>query len=753
MLRENSTYEYPSFSGGLPSQTCTTACIGCMILHGDRERCYGAVALLWPGSDWIGQTHEKRHLKRAGEEGIALRARTNKMNERVAMELSEFTNLCDKILEENLLDNEKSIEQVYEDIKEICRDNVHQIRQEAFFIRKQLIIRNYCYGLKTTPYLQFLTVIIDSPRNNKITLNRQVIQQSEWKKILEIIYSVKNTSHYFDSNNNTLNSCKQEIKLGFSIKRLHDLNINIIFKDDNVYFSENSFNIIDNLLESHCKNIGGENILNFLFEKIRTNYDNKFSRFHVYREVTNGLAIVPQAVPWGYCIALGVKYLDYKGSITKENEFNNLLEILRDIIAVFEIQPESIWENIYVSSDKMIDFLQECVVYDNLISFFQINKNYCKQIINSLSARAMADNHKSFNVSMKNIIKVSYAIIDLSNNLIPTKVILKDIVNKCKLSKIQTLSVLEKILSPKNKKQNIKFHFPPSSEDIGHTSYPILRQGEFYILLPKSITSIAVLNSVLNQLSKPNGHFDNSMDSKLGRELEFFLRAEFSKRNIINHTGNFYFENKKIYGESDILIETNDIIFLFEIKKKSLTKKAMSGRDYSLLNDLSDSLLHSQDQAFKIEYLLKLTGEITLHDLDAGIKKTIFLSGRRIEKVSVSLHDFGSLQDHTTLETILKLSISSQVHSSDLEIDKRLKNWRDYTKDINNYLLLLKDTEIDRQRLFSNSSFMSVPQILTLLEYCNCEEDFASEYKKPRSISFSTRDFYKELSFRKTMSI
>ncbi len=65
------------------------ACIGCMILHAGRCRFYPLPPQYWRGLRPLMQVHEKRHRKRAGEAGVALRA--GGFNDLLAVRLASKT--------------------------------------------------------------------------------------------------------------------------------------------------------------------------------------------------------------------------------------------------------------------------------------------------------------------------------------------------------------------------------------------------------------------------------------------------------------------------------------------------------------------------------------------------------------------------------------------------------------------------------------------------------------------------------------
>ncbi len=95
--------------------------------------------------------------------------------------------------------------------------------------------------------------------------------------------------------------------------------------------------------------------------------------------------------------------------------------------------------------------------------------------------------------------------------------------------------------------------------------------------------------------------------------------------------GDIQSDNRELLGECDALIDTPKGIFIFEVKKKWLTRKAMAGRGADLLVDLAQSLMKAHEQAYRTETHLVKHGEITLKDKQ-GQKSLWLLMGEKSRK-------------------------------------------------------------------------------------------------------------------------
>lgn len=71
--------------------------------------------------------------------------------------------------------------------------------------------------------------------------------------------------------------------------------------------------------------------------------------------------------------------------------------------------------------------------------------------------------------------------------------------------------------------------------------------------------------------------------------------------------------------------------------------------------------------------------------------------------------------------------------------NKRLEDWRETVAVLRGYVI-----EEQPDRPFSNSIFLSVPQILTLLERVEDADEFFNEVTRGRSVVYGLQDFYSE---------
>ncbi|HGG8853376.1 hypothetical protein [Enterobacter roggenkampii] len=667
------------------------------------------------------------------------------------MNVDQFRVLCDSVIEIDapINDNQKD---AYDLIKDICKGHSEYISKKSRSLLKLFIFESVFYERELFPYMSILKIIFDASRIDDKKENHQDVSEAIineiWRQIVEIAYNTReSSSHYQD--NSLPGVYSKEFDFSLSCKKLAARGIKFTFLDDDILIDKGSYHIVLEEIDRYIKAIGGINILGLSFQSLAKNYVSFQERFQIFRKTTQGLNQPSPDIPWGYIIALGTKNHSVNGSLNRAStyrEFLSFVDYLTDIVCTFEIQPYIMWEDVYVDNLKAVEFLQRNILFDNLISFFQLKSSYAIDLINNISSYWKQDFLSSYKHKLDDIIKIGLSIIELSNPQTISFLSKSSISKRSGLQLKAAENIINDIFTISS---NIDLGFPPASEAIDHVLTPLIPHKGSYLTLPKGITSLSVLNCVLNQISKPDGIFNNPKDSSIGNFLEKFVWGKLNAHGIKCYRGDFLSKDKKIKGDCDILIKADDCIYLFEIKKKALTRKAMSGTDIQIIKDLADSLMRSQSQCAKIEYVFLSDKELTL--TDDNIETTISYNNERIFKVSLSLHDFGALQDTTILASILRFSMQITFNSSDERVSDMLSNWANYVSIFTDYTLKSRELQPVKDDFFRDNIFMSIPQLLTILDDCHDENQFSDICKRRQHMSYSTRCFYKEYSEHKKL--
>jgi hypothetical protein len=659
------------------------------------------------------------------------------------MTLEDFIHFCDTAPSADSDSAARSADRDYAKAYQLIRNKLKGDAVPLFrkfnLLQKQLAIWSIKNKTNHSQYLRILNCLSESVRGYTPE-NEDTSEEPSWSEAITLAVQYRNVFHWFD-HEAPASFNDQILEFALAYTSLEKYGVQFTEKNHELFISEESYELINTKIHEHCKLIGGKNLLKTLFNYLSPEYKSGPGRFVGLRNIYVNQQATKAEVPYGYLLAIGARHVGDKGNKEHNDHFLSLLMLCRDLTTIFEIQIYSQWETLYLPPHKFVRFLQESVWYDNLISFSQIKSQYAKLLLIRLSRSFIENNLTSNELKLRDIHRVANSLIGLAKDKVASSANIRTIAKHSKTPEYLAERIMKEFLSFQPGEVNTTLQFPPVSDDIDYYFKPAIATNGEYYLYPKSICSLGALNSVLNVISAPNKQRSQQNDILLGYEVEDFLREEFLKKQITISFGAKKDKNGNDVFECDLIVETNKTLFIFEIKKKGLTRKAMSGDEVSLLSDLADSLMFSHKQAMNIEYQLKNNTSIELTHKDK--KSTVKLGDRKIKRISVSLNDFGALQDKITLQRILLHATDTTLIHPEDKIDKDLKKWREHTSEIRR-LAEINGEYDGNGHPFHDSFFMSIPQIMTILSHSKNGDEFESDMLFLNSMTMGTRSFYRE---------
>lgn len=660
------------------------------------------------------------------------------------MDCMNFVALCDnhyKNYEIAAHRTPNGYEKVYEKARLQISDS-DELFPALNHLKQKIIILHHHKKLDYTKYTPVLDSIRDAARQ-QLPTGSTAPNDTNWDELIRIIIEDRKELHCFETQASRLQESKHHT-FAHSYLRLENLGIEFIESNHSFYISEKSHKFINAEIMRMCCDYGGEELLSALADSLGRTYNATTGRFMEYRHVSMGTTEVHAAIPFGYLLAIASKYAGTHGS-KNPLILDRLLLFITDIIVIYEIQPYSQYEAIYLRDDMLIEFIRINILYDNFVGVTQTKASYASSLIRFFLSKFSDVRYQSFGVPVKDVARVALALISKADTRRFTTASIKELASKTKMPKFKVMAAMDKLLSKTAGSVNSDLQFPPSSLHIDHHFKPAIKMGKTYKVFPRSIASLGCVNTVCAAISIPDGKWKNSVDSELGYAIEDYLRTAFLEKGIQVAHGDRFGGGADL--EVDLLCETEDEIYIFEMKKKGLTRQAQAGNESVILADLADSVLASHSQAMRIETELKNNGY--LHLTNKNREQTIYLKGRKIYRISVSHPDFGALQDKIILEKLLTIAVQYNFSHPDQTEDKKLKKWRDYSAKIKE--LAVANGEFDANRKpFYNSLFMSIPQIIMILEKSMDAKDFFKYIKSFIGITTGSRDTYSEFVNRLT---
>ena len=210
----------------------------------------------------------------------------------------------------------------------------------------------------------------------------------------------------------------------------------------------------------------------------------------------------------------------------------------------------------------------------------------------------------------------------------------------------------------------------------------------------------------------------------------------------IKHCSGTYSSSEE--GEADLMVEGTNGIMLFEIKKKSLTRKAKSGNEFKIVADLLGSLIDSQAQCFRTSHLMIKDGYVDLDDGNGNVTR-VEKQGRTAECISVCLGAFGPLQDRMLIKSIMdeicNNPLTVEYEGSDKQIIKK------FNKDMQKRMPFLNEERINgdsKTNSFFNSWFLDFEQLMLIVKESNSNDELLARLIETKNVTTGSYNFYRE---------
>ena len=534
---------------------------------------------------------------------------------------------------------------------------------------------------------------------------------------------------------------------------LRDAGFAIRLEPDRLSLEEAAETALIAAIEDLVASIGGVNVARRIFEAILPQYDADQQRYHVVRRASMTGGGLPQ-MPWGYLIQLAAKHAKgRKPYLNTDPQWRRLCGLAQAYAAVIDVQPYT--PTFYGTMDAitLMPYLQEMALYDTLFRIPQMRPADVIKVARGMLDWLDTSAPTEAGWSIDQVLEITGYLLDPARDVRgPIFVDEADIRRTC--SKIPgeiVAQILDEVLSHPLAGANRNLSRPtdapipdnPDLKDMGHDFFlrPLLyHSGRRFILLDRSVCAPACLEALLTPLRLQT----NGLEDKVGLAIERFLEAEFASHAVPTCRGDYDAGGE--HGQCDLVIETPETVIFSEVKKKTLTRRAKAGSDAYLLLDLAGSLLAAQAQAGWHEVRLRRYGQLDLER--DGNTTRLDLDGRGVERVAVSLFDFGSFQDRILLKQFLEATMNARFTPVTASLNKRFEEVDKALGDIRAQVAALHPGLTEVNQPFFNCWFLSVPQLLVLLDGVTDGAGFKAALWQCRHFVTGSSDVYFDLSVR-----
>jgi len=517
-----------------------------------------------------------------------------------------------------------------------------------------------------------------------------------------------------------------------------------------IYLEENSIKYVglEKIamdIEEDIKKLGGITVMNGIFNYLEVygHYNNQFNRFIITRQLGPAPHHTEPLTPYGYLLNLAAKYpFETVDSLVNAKKIEVLVNQAKLLSTIEDVQSYNKFDNIFTGVKDFEAYIRNTALFDTIFTFpstdfndvVDINKNLFKWVDNSVF-----ESQYGFTIDMIN--KVSEAINKMANRVGPIYIYLSKLKKQVDLP----LETIQKILtSISHEIDTVNRDFIKMSEYnfINFGEKPLIKiTATKYLLYDKSWCATAFYEVIASLVRNQKGVKDQS-NNEIGVAIEKYVYQKLEEKNISFINGN-YVDGTPEKGEVDLLIESPKAITLLEMKKKGLTRLAKSGDQLKLVIDLAKSLFNAQIQAGRTEILLRKDNKLSLTEKTEV--RTVNFEDRQIERIALTLWDFGSFQDRMVINKILSMLSTKDVSCMDTDslesknikdIQSKQVKWKTQAEELSKIDPTFNDFP------FFNCWFLSLPQLLLILKYCDSNERFEDALLSTKHVSFSANNFY-----------
>ncbi|MEZ8773389.1 hypothetical protein [Vibrio sp. 10N.247.310.17] len=533
-----------------------------------------------------------------------------------------------------------------------------------------------------------------------------------------------------------------------SLSYLKMKGFNIECKDGLIRSDDSEFVRLSQAIDIRAKKLGKVG-----FRAVTLVLNNHFSkdeqRFFFYRERPTLPKAQKPHPPHGYIYNLVCKYIDLPCKLKKNQQaklLNEIQELSTHLATILDIDKMSPWSSINTSSENILEKLQEWVLYPEIFYIPQISPIHGKDIFPRLFE--LIDNNTTDTLS--EIGKASKVMSRIEDAILKGGYICgdfeeKDIYRLCAdIDSPENIKRIVESLSKPSCEINKRYITPLHAVKSNLREFPFIRTKTGYVVANIATYNVAKYWALLRIAEKHN----SKAEQRLGYALEDFVKESFDNATIMYHHS-FKFlspdyikqiaKTNRDNGECDFIIESKDYIYLIEVKKKGLTKESQAGSSLHMLFDASLSFFKSINQLTVAELILLNDGEIC--NSENGEK--IELKDRAIYKLVISLEDMASLQCDNIKNALLQSLYGTQINVPDSTYSNITNK---INKTLEEFTFLHEELITKGERYqhvpFHCISYLSTPQLLTLLDDVNSNDDFSNHIKRSNTIVYSLMDWY-----------
>lgn len=588
--------------------------------------------------------------------------------------------------------------------------------------------RGYNYLLGSTQLAIYAILISMLQKNRDLYFTKDI---QRWEKVLNYLFAIK----------------KIRVSYSYDWRRMGLAQALNYFSNKGYNFEHDHEGIVDcEINRNHLKEI--DNLIKFKLQKCgahfysyvltRLEINNQYGDRKIFKRDCEDEYYRRKEVqlePLGIALKLAAKHVEFriehKDFAYYNKECEDILEVIKNYYSLFLLGDYSRYDTSFpFSIENFNKSIRQYVLFDQYYTLPQLPSKFFIPLAKIFDYLDIDD--KSFKEDLRAIRFLFCKYNNHSSHVID--------LDKFKflnnfLKKIKNKSIRSSYLSIYNEEQK-NFEETKLSANLFRNKI-----SHKWIFCNHPCTNILLFEYLTEYAKKILKEEGNKFGEKWGKSFEEVMKHILEKNNItFLHNAKYNIDGQE--GECDFIIETSKEIIILECKTRVLFGTSRTGSFLDILLDISEVFLHSQYQAHRVNEILIKKKNIKFENPEYKLE----YQNRQVITISVSLLEyFQSLMDKHLSRNLFEFLYGARIEIPSAPLDSSAQ---ERISNINKRLSQLNKVEISKSE---NIFFLSLQQVLTILECSKCNEEFAEYLLFNKLFSSSYKDWYER--FYSTLKI
>lgn len=475
--------------------------------------------------------------------------------------------------------------------------------------------------------------------------------------------------------------------------------------------------------------IGGIECLNQIF-RILSEQDRYHDGFWLFGDqLPSIMAVKPPTLPYAWLARVALQNMSRKKRARKPDvAWKNLTELATQFAACCNFERYSQWENFNLQPGDLGFLFSRAAGWQQLFMLKQMPAQALVLITRALEDKLDCADLQAVSMNAKSLFAE-----------------LRGFVARCPLETVSTISPADAkrsfpVLCEEIEKLGPleKFFNPFDQAALSHESRLLLPcDGDKLLMLPRSLTAAAASTFLIELIWK---RLKKSAEKIVGDTFERVVELACSGKAAGVYSDVTYSSGKTRF-QIDVATVSDNLVNLFEVKAKAMTREARSGRTIKFLADYAESFLFMLKQLVRNEQHFR-AGIAMSHLLHSSPKDC------SVNKIAVSALSYGPIGDHVLANGILE-SLSRAIITPitpNVEDSKRLSKLLDSAREIlsiiDKFYPRAKD-KIDLHSYMINVFWLDLGELIYMLGRANSVTNAIAPLKH---VTFSTRCVWTEIA-------